>query len=145
FEGRAHPLERTNWLASPRLVVGWALAGNVPLDLTKKPLGTDQDDTRVSLNDHRPSQGEIVEAVEKVKTDMYRKEDGEDFEGDDIWKSIKVPESKVYEWSNKSTYIQHPPFFDGMGEQPEPVQNIKDARILALLGDSVTTDHISPA
>src|SRR5690554_1437312 len=76
---------------------------------------------------------------------MFRKEYGEVFEGDDIWKSIKVPESKVYEWSDKSTYIQHPPFFEGMGEQPEPIENIKDANILALLGDSVTTDHISPA
>ena len=97
------------------------------------------------LNDLWPSQAEIAEAVEKVKTDMFRKEYGEVFEGDDIWKSIKVPESKVYEWSDKSTYIQHPPFFEGMGERPEPIENIKDANILALLGDSVTTDHISPA
>src|SRR5690606_41106444 len=118
--------------------------GNVRLDLTKEPLGTDKDDNPVYLYDLWPSQAEIAEAVEQVKTDMFRKEYGEVFEGDDIWKSIKVPESKVYEWSNKSTYIQHPPFFDGMGEQPDPVQNIKDARILALLADSVTTDHISP-
>ena len=145
FEGRVHPLVKTNWLASPPLVVAYALAGNVRLDLTKDPLGTDKDGNPVYLNDLWPSQAEIAEAVEKVKTDMFRKEYGEVFEGDDIWKSIKVPESKVYEWSDKSTYIQHPPFFEGMGEQPEPIENIKDANILALLGDSVTTDHISPA
>ncbi|HBM50484.1 MAG TPA: aconitate hydratase AcnA, partial [Marinobacter sp.] len=145
FEGRVHPLVKTNWLASPPLVVAYALAGNVRLDLTKDPLGTDKDGNPVYLNDLWPSQAEIAEAVEKVKTDMFRKEYGEVFEGDDIWKSIKVPESKVYEWSDKSTYIQHPPFFEGMSEQPEPIENIKDANILALLGDSVTTDHISPA
>ncbi len=145
FEGRVHPLVKTNWLASPPLVVAYALAGNVRLDLTKDPLGTDKDGNPVYLNDLWPSQAEIAEAVEKVKTDMFRKEYGEVFEGDDIWKSIKVPESKVYEWSDKSTYIQHPPFFEGMGEQPESIENIRDANILALLGDSVTTDHISPA
>merc|ERR1712000_285489 len=145
FEGRVHPLVKTNWLASPPLVVSYALAGNVRLDLTKDPLGTDKDGNPVYLKDLWPSQAEIAEAVEKVKTDMFRKEYGEVFEGDDIWKSIKVPESKVYKWSDKSTYIQHPPFFEGMGEQPEPIENIKDANILALLGDSVTTDHISPA
>ncbi|WP_288372837.1 aconitate hydratase AcnA, partial [uncultured Marinobacter sp.] len=136
FEGRVHPLVKTNWLASPPLVVAYALAGNVRLDLTKDPLGTDKDGNPVYLNDLWPSQAEIAEAVEKVKTDMFRKEYGEVFEGDDIWKSIKVPESKVYEWSDKSTYIQHPPFFEGMGEQPEPIENIKDANILALLGES---------
>ena len=145
FEGRVHPLVKTNWLASPPLVVAYALAGNVRLDLTKDPLGTDKDGNSVYLKDLWPSQAEIAEAVEKVKTDMFRKEYGEVFEGDDIWKSIKVPESKVYEWSDKSTYIQHPPFFEGMGEQPEAIDDITDANILALLGDSVTTDHISPA
>lgn len=145
FEGRVHPLVKTNWLASPPLVVAYALAGNVRLDLTKDPLGTAKDGKPVYLNDLWPSQAEIAEAVEKVKTDMFRKEYGEVFDGDDIWKSIKVPESKVYEWSEQSTYIQHPPFFEGMGEQPEPIDDIKDANILALLGDSVTTDHISPA
>ncbi|MCP4055448.1 MAG: aconitate hydratase, partial [Mesoflavibacter sp.] len=85
------------------------------------------------------------EAVEKVKTDMFRKEYAEVFDGDATWKSIKVPESKVYEWSDKSTYIQHPPFFEGLKEEPDAIDDIKDANILALLGDSVTTDHISPA
>ncbi|MBN7770172.1 aconitate hydratase AcnA [Marinobacter daepoensis] len=145
FEGRVHPLVKTNWLASPPLVVAYALAGNVRLDLSKDPLGMDREGHPVYLNDLWPSQADIAEAVEKVKTDMFRKEYGEVFEGDEIWKSITVPESKVYEWSDQSTYIQHPPFFDGMGAQPEPVNDITDARILALLGDSVTTDHISPA
>jgi len=145
FEGRVHPLVRTNWLASPPLVVAYALAGNVRLDLTKDPLGADRDGNPVYLSDLWPSQAEIAAAVEKVKTAMFRKEYGEVFEGDDIWKSIKVPDSKVYDWSDQSTYIQHPPFFEGMGERPEPIDDIQDANILALLGDSVTTDHISPA
>ena len=145
FEGRVHPQVKTNWLASPPLVVAYALAGNVRLDLTKEPLGKDRDGKPVYLNDLWPSQAEIAEAVEKVKTDMFRKEYGEVFEGDAIWKAIEVPDSKVYEWSGKSTYIQHPPFFEGMGEEPEPIEDIKEANILALLGDSVTTDHISPA
>lgn len=145
FEGRVHPLVKTNWLASPPLVVAYALAGNVRVDLDKEPLGSDRDGKPVYLKDLWPSQAEIAEAVEKVKTDMFRKEYGEVFEGDDIWKSIQVPESKVYEWSDKSTYIQHPPFFDGLKEQPDAIEDIRDASILALLGDSVTTDHISPA
>ncbi|AZT85432.1 aconitate hydratase AcnA [Marinobacter sp. NP-4(2019)] len=145
FEGRVHPLVKTNWLASPPLVVAYALAGNVRLDLFNDPLGTDKDGNEVYLKDLWPSQQEIAEAVEKVKTDMFHKEYAEVFEGDDTWKAIKFPESKVYEWSDKSTYIQHPPFFEGMGPEPDPIEDIKDANILALLGDSVTTDHISPA
>src|SRR6056297_1502934 len=145
FEGRVHPLVKTNWLASPPLVVAYALAGNVRLDLSKDPLGTDRDGQPVYLKDLWPSQQEIPEAVEKVKTDMFRKEYAEVFDGDETWRSIKVPESKVYEWSDKSTYIQHPPFFEGLGPEPEAIEDIRGARILALLGDSVTTDHISPA
>ncbi|MEO9702441.1 aconitase family protein, partial [Marinobacter alexandrii] len=145
FEGRVHPQVKTNWLASPPLVVAYALAGNVRLDLSQDPLGTDNDGNPVYLKDLWPSQQEIAEAVEKVKTGMFRKEYAEVFDGDAIWKAIKVPESKVYEWSDKSTYIQHPPFFEGLGEQPDAIEDIKDANILALLGDSVTTDHISPA
>nr|WP_298414939.1 aconitate hydratase AcnA [uncultured Halomonas sp.] len=145
FEGRIHPLSQTNWLASPPLVVAYALAGNVRLDLSKEPLGEDKDGNPVYLKDIWPSQSEIAEAVEKVKTDMFRKEYAEVFDGDEQWKSIKVPKSKVYEWSKDSTYIQHPPFFEGMGKEPDPLEDIKDAKVLALLGDSVTTDHISPA
>ncbi|MBZ2169316.1 aconitate hydratase AcnA [Marinobacter sp. F4216] len=145
FEGRVHPLVKTNWLASPPLVVAYALAGNVRLDLTKDPLGEDHDGNPVYLKDLWPSQQEIAEAVEKVKTEMFRSEYAAVFDGDASWQSIKVPESKVYEWTDTSTYIQHPPFFEGMGEEPDPIEDIKDANILALLGDSVTTDHISPA
>ncbi|MCM0613588.1 aconitate hydratase AcnA [Marinobacter sediminum] len=145
FEGRVHPLVKTNWLASPPLVVAYALAGNVRVDLSKDPLGVGSDGTPVYLKDLWPSQQEIAEAVEKVKTDMFRKEYGEVFDGDATWQAIKFPESKVYEWSDKSTYIQHPPFFEGLREEPDAIEDIKDANILALLGDSVTTDHISPA
>lgn len=145
FEGRIHPLVKTNWLASPPLVVAYALAGNVRLDLSTEPLGTGSDGKPVYLKDIWPSQAEIAEAVEKVKTDMFRKEYAAVFDGDEAWQSIEVPESKVYAWSKDSTYIQHPPFFEGMGKQPEPVEDIHDAKVLAMLGDSVTTDHISPA
>ena len=145
FEGRVHPMVKTNWLASPPLVVAYALAGNVRVDLTKDPLGTDSDGNPVYLKDLWPSQQEIADAVEKVKTDMFRKEYAEVFDGDATWQSIKVPQSKVYEWSDKSTYIQHPPFFEGLGPEPDAIEDIRDANILAMLGDSVTTDHISPA
>ena len=145
FEGRIHPLVKTNWLASPPLVVAYALAGNVRLDLSTEPLGKGSDGKPVYLKDIWPSQAEIAEAIEKVKTDMFRKEYAAVFDGDEAWQSIEVPESKVYAWSKDSTYIQHPPFFEGMGKQPEPVEDIHDAKVLAMLGDSVTTDHISPA
>ncbi|MCC5881259.1 MAG: aconitate hydratase AcnA [Halomonas sp.] len=145
FEGRIHPLVKTNWLASPPLVVAYALAGNVRLDLTRDPLGEDGEGNPVYLKDIWPSQADIANAVQKVKTEMFRKEYAEVFEGDDIWKSLQVPQSKVYEWSPNSTYIQHPPFFEGMRRDPDPIEDVKDAHILAILGDSVTTDHISPA
>ena len=145
FEGRIHPLVKTNWLASPPLVVAYALAGNVRLDLSSEPLGKDKDGKPVYLKDIWPSQADIASAVEKVKTEMFRSEYAEVFEGDATWKALKVPQSKVYEWSADSTYIQHPPFFEGMGRHPDPIEDVKDANILAILGDSVTTDHISPA
>ncbi len=145
FEGRVHPLVKTNWLASPPLVVAYALAGNVQLDLTREPIGTGKDGEPVYLKDIWPSQAEIAEAVEQVNTEMFRKEYAEVFDGDEVWKAIEVPQSKVYQWSDDSTYIQHPPFFEGMGREPDAIEDVKDARILAMLGDSVTTDHISPA
>ncbi|MDI5932285.1 aconitate hydratase AcnA [Halomonas kalidii] len=145
FEGRIHPLVKTNWLASPPLVVAYALAGNVRLDLTRDPLGVDQHGQPVTLKDIWPSQAEIAEAVEKVKTEMFRKEYAEVFDGDETWQALEVPESQVYAWSADSTYIQHPPFFEGMGRTPEAIEDVREARILAMLGDSVTTDHISPA
>jgi aconitate hydratase len=145
FEGRVHPLVKTNWLASPPLVVAYALAGNVRVNLLEDSLGDDKDGNPVYLKDLWPSQQEVAEAVEKVKTDMFRTEYAAVFDGDATWQAIEVPETKVYEWSDDSTYIQHPPFFEGMGPEPELVDDIREARILALLGDSVTTDHISPA
>ena len=144
FEGRVHPLVKTNWLASPPLVVAYALAGNVQCDLTQDPLGTDDQGNPVYLKDIWPTQAEIASAVEKVNTAMFRKEYGAVFEGDDTWQAIKVSESKVYQWP-ESTYIQHPPFFEGMGREPDAIEDVKNARVLAMLGDSVTTDHISPA
>ncbi|WP_417502172.1 aconitate hydratase AcnA [Marinobacter sp.] len=145
FEGRIHPLVKTNWLASPPLVVAYALAGNVRLNLAEEPLGEDRDGNPVYLKDLWPSQQEVAEAVEKVKTDMFRTEYAAVFDGDATWQALEVPQTKVYTWSEDSTYIQHPPFFEGMGPEPDPVEDIVDANILALLGDSVTTDHISPA
>ncbi|MGM0703104.1 MAG: aconitate hydratase AcnA [Pseudomonadota bacterium] len=145
FEGRVHPLVKTNWLASPPLVVAYALAGNVQVDLSRDPIGTDRHGQPVYLKDIWPSQAEIAKAVEQVNTEMFRKEYAEVFDGDEVWKAIDVPQSRVYQWSADSTYIQHPPFFEGMGRTPAPVEDVADARILAMLGDSVTTDHISPA
>ncbi|MFV8569732.1 aconitate hydratase AcnA [Marinobacter sp. SBS5] len=145
FEGRIHPLVKTNWLASPPLVVAYALAGNVRLNLHEDPLGNDKDGNPVYLKDLWPSQQEVADAVEKVKTSMFRSEYAAVFDGDATWQAIDVPNTKVYNWSDDSTYIQHPPFFEGMGPEPDPVEDIRDAHILALLGDSVTTDHISPA
>ncbi|MEX0744051.1 MAG: aconitate hydratase AcnA [Phycisphaeraceae bacterium] len=145
FEGRVHPLTKTNWLASPPLVVAYALAGNMRCDLTSEPLGTDPDGKPVFLKDIWPSQAEIAEAVEQVNTAMFRKEYAEVFDGDEVWKAIDVPQSQVYQWSKESTYIQHPPFFEGMGKTPDAIEDVKDARILAIFADSVTTDHISPA
>ncbi|RUR40152.1 aconitate hydratase AcnA [Vreelandella populi] len=144
FEGRVHPLVKTNWLASPPLVVAYALAGNVQRDLTKDPLGEDESGNPVYLKDIWPSQAEIAEAVEQVNTEMFRKEYGEVFKGDETWQAINVSESQVYQWPD-STYIQHPPFFEGMGREPDAIEDVRKARILAMLGDSVTTDHISPA
>ncbi|WP_258364178.1 aconitate hydratase AcnA, partial [Halomonas sp. LBP4] len=145
FEGRVHPLVKTNWLASPPLVVAYALAGNVQKNLARDPLGVDRHGKPVYLQDIWPSQAEIAEAVEQVKTEMFRKEYAEVFDGDEVWQAIEVPQSKVYQWSKDSTYIQHPPFFAGMGREPDAIEDVKDAWVLAMLGDSVTTDHISPA
>ncbi|MFZ6046459.1 aconitate hydratase AcnA [Pseudomonas sp. CR3202] len=145
FEGRVHPLVKANWLASPPLVVAYALAGSVRIDLGSQPLGQGKDGKPVYLKDVWPSQREIAEAIAKVDTAMFRKEYAEVFAGDDKWRAIKVPESDTYAWQADSTYIQHPPFFADITGAPPKVEDIHQARILALLGDSVTTDHISPA
>jgi len=145
FEGRVHPLVKTNWLASPPLVVAYALAGSVRLDLTRDPLGTSKDGQPVYLHDIWPSQQEIAAAVAQVNTAMFHKEYAEVFTGDAQWQAIEVPQAATYVWQADSTYIQHPPFFDDIGGPPPQIADIQGARVLALLGDSVTTDHISPA
>ncbi|MBT8768387.1 aconitate hydratase AcnA [Metapseudomonas boanensis] len=145
FEGRVHPLVKANWLASPPLVVAYALAGTVRLDISQEPLGQDQKGKPVYLKDIWPSQKEIAEAIQKVDTAMFRREYAEVFSGDEQWRNILVPESDTYAWQTDSTYIQHPPFFADISKAPPKVEDVRQARILALLGDSVTTDHISPA
>ncbi|XLX38736.1 aconitate hydratase AcnA [Ectopseudomonas mendocina] len=145
FEGRVHPLVKTNWLASPPLVVAYALAGSVRIDLTRDALGTGKDGQPVYLKDIWPTQAEIAEAIAKVDTAMFRKEYAEVFAGDEKWQAIDVPKADTYAWQSDSTYIQHPPFFENIAGDPPRITDIRKTRILALLGDSVTTDHISPA
>jgi aconitate hydratase len=145
FEGRIHPLIKTNWLASPPLVVAYALAGNMKINLQSDPLGRDKQGNDVFLKDIWPSPEEIAGSVQKVTSDMFHKEYAEVFDGTPEWQQIKVSEAATYDWDGDSTYIRLSPFFDDMEKTPKPVQDIKGARILAMLGDSVTTDHISPA
>ena len=145
FEGRVHPLVKTNWLASPPLVVAYALAGSVRMDLTRDALGIGKDGQPVYLRDIWPSQQEIADAVAKVDTAMFHREYAQVFAGDAQWQAIEVPQAATYVWQDDSTYIQHPPFFDDISGPPPAIGDIHGARVLALLGDSVTTDHISPA
>lgn len=145
FEGRIHPLVKTNWLASPPLVVAYALAGNMKINLQTDPIGQDQQGNDVYLKDIWPSPEEIAASVQKVTSDMFHKEYAEVFDGTPEWQQIKVSEAATYDWDEGSTYIRLSPFFDDMEKTPQPVQDIHGARILAMLGDSVTTDHISPA
>lgn len=145
FEGRIHPLVKTNWLASPPLVVAYALAGNMLVNLSEDPLGNDDQGNPVYLRDIWPSSAEIAEAVQLVSSQMFHKEYGAVFEGNQQWQAIEVNRTPTYNWQSDSTYIRLTPFFEEMQHQPKPVKNIHQARILAMLGDSVTTDHISPA
>lgn len=145
FEGRIHPLIKTNWLASPPLVVAYALAGNMNINLQSDPLGEDKAGKPVYLRDIWPTPDEITAAVQQVSSDMFHKEYAEVFDGTPEWQQIKVSEAATYDWDEGSTYIRLSPFFDDMEQTPKPVEDIKGARILAMLGDSVTTDHISPA
>ena len=145
FEGRVHQSVRTNWLASPPLVVAYALAGTVKIDLDKDPLGKDKDGKPVYLKDLWPSSEEIQNELVKINNSMFRTQYASVFEGDEVWQSLPIPDSETYDWDSSSTYIQNPPFFDGLTKEVDDVQPVKDARILALLGDSITTDHISPA
>ncbi len=145
FEGRVHPLVKTNWLASPPLVVAYGLVGNIRTDLTAEPIGEGFDGQAVYLKDIWPTQMEIDAALQNLNTEMFHKEYAEVFEGDAKWKAIQIPQSQTYTWDEQSTYIRHPPFFAEIDQPVRPIQQIKQARILAVLGDSVTTDHISPA
>ncbi|WP_236217401.1 aconitate hydratase AcnA [Pseudomonas rhodesiae] len=145
FEGRVHPLVKTNWLASPPLVVAYALAGTVRIDISSEPLGNDQQGNPVYLKDIWPSSQEIADAVAQVSTGMFHKEYAEVFAGDEQWQAIEVPQAATYVWQKDSTYIQHPPFFDDIAGPLPVIKDVKGANVLALLGDSVTTDHISPA
>jgi aconitate hydratase len=146
FEGRIHPLVRANYLASPPLVVAYALAGRMDMDLTTESLGSDTAGKPVYLRDIWPTPQEIESTVrDSVTSEMYRKEYSNVFEGDAHWKSMPVPEGDLYRWDPKSTYIKQPPFFENMPKTPPALADIHGARVLAILGDSVTTDHISPA
>ena len=146
FEGRVHPLVRANYLASPPLVVAYALAGRMDMDLTTEPLGTDSAGKAVYLREIWPTPQEVEATVRSaVSTEQYRKEYSEVFEGDAHWKGMHVPEGDLYKWDDKSTYIKLPPYFENMPKSPPTLADIHDARVLAVLGDSVTTDHISPA
>jgi aconitate hydratase len=146
FEGRVHPEVRMNFLASPPLVVAYALAGTLDLDLTKEPLGTGKDGKPVYLADIWPTDKEVSDLLLKsIDSEMFRKSYAGVFAGDSNWSSIKVPAGKRYTWDEKSTYVKNPPYFDGMSMTPAALGDIGNARALAVLGDSVTTDHISPA
>jgi len=146
FEGRVHPQVRANYLASPMLVVAYALAGSMNVDLTKEPLGYDKKKGPVYLKDLWPSAREISAAMRKgIKTSSFRSRYGNVFDGDVNWRKVQAPKGQTYNWPMSSTYVKNPPFFEGMTIKPQPVKDVAGARILALFGDSITTDHISPA
>jgi len=146
FEGRINSLVRANYLASPPLVVAYALAGRVDIDLQNEPLGSDQNGKGVFLKDIWPSTEEIQSAVKRsVRAEMFQKQYSEVFQGDERWNSVKVPTGDQYDWSEKSTYIRKPPYFENMVDPKTSVKDLTGLRVLAMLGDSVTTDHISPA
>jgi aconitate hydratase len=146
FEGRVHPEIKMNFLASPPLVVAYALAGSLDIDITTEPLGTGKDGKPVYLKDIWPSTKDVAAAVgSSVDSAMFKKGYANVFLGDANWAAIKTPAGKIYSWDGKSTYVKNPPYFEGMTMTPAPMVDIKGARALAVLGDSVTTDHISPA
>jgi aconitate hydratase len=146
FEGRINADVRANYLASPPLVVAYALAGTMDFDFETQPLGTGSDGKPVYLKDIWPTQGEIQETIlNSVRSEMFSGQYGEVFHGDDRWNTLPVPQGDLYEWDASSTYVKNPPYFDGMPPNPPPTPTIEKARVLALLGDSITTDHISPA
>ncbi len=145
FEGRIHPQIKANWLASPPLVVIFALTGTTSIDLLSEPIGHDKKGQPVYLKDIWPSNAEVAHEVAKVSSKMFKEQYADVFTGKQAWQSITIPASETYAWQQDSTYIQHPPFFTHMSQEPNKIKHIEGARILALLGDSITTDHISPA
>jgi aconitate hydratase A / 2-methylisocitrate dehydratase len=146
FEGRINPQVRANYLASPPLVVAYAIAGNMDVDLTTEPLGHDSNGNPVFLHDVWPTQAEVQAAIKStIRAEMFRKAYEESLKGDERWKALKAPKGELFQWEADSTYVKRPPFFEDMPRQAPPIRDIHNARILAVLGDSVTTDHISPA
>ncbi len=146
FEGRVHSLVRANYLASPPLVVAYSLAGRIDLDLTTEPLGTGKDGKPVFLKDIWPTRQEVADTVRRVmKPEMFRSRYADVYAGDERWRAVKTPSSDTYAWDAKSTYVKNPPYFEGMGPEAGKAADLRNARALAVLGDSITTDHISPA
>ncbi|GAB2466347.1 aconitate hydratase [Jatrophihabitans fulvus] len=146
FEGRINPDVKMNYLASPPLVVAYAIAGSMDIDITTEPLGQDTDGNDVFLTDIWPSPAEVQEVVnDAIASEMYTRNYGEVFAGDEKWQNLPTPEGATFEWDTESTYVRKPPYFEGMATEPSDVTDIEGARVLARLGDSVTTDHISPA
>ncbi|WP_327425754.1 aconitate hydratase (plasmid) [Streptomyces sp. NBC_01527] len=146
FEGRIHPQTKLNYLASPPLVVAYALAGSMTVDLTRDPLGTGSDGRPVFLHDIWPSQQEVEDVIaSSLRPEMFTRDYADVFAGGEQWRALPTPEGELFAWDPDSTYVRRPPYFEGMSRTPEPLRDIEGARVLALLGDSVTTDHISPA
>jgi aconitate hydratase len=146
FEGRINPDVKMNYLASPPLVVAYALAGSMDVDIATESLGTDTDGKPVYLSEIWPTPQEIQDVIASaISSDMFSADYADVFAGDDRWRALPTPTGRVFEWDTESTYVRKPPYFENMGAKPDPVSDIEGARVLALLGDSVTTDHISPA
>ena len=145
FEGRVNPLVKANYLASPPLVVAYAIAGRMDIDITNEPLGVSDDGEEITLKDIWPSSAEVADLMRSsVNRDAFTSKYSDVFAGNERWQAVQAPEGKTYTWDMSSTYVQNPPFFDGLGDEPS-VEPIENARILGLFGDSITTDHISPA
>jgi aconitate hydratase len=146
FEGRINPDVKMNYLASPPLVIAYALAGTMDFDFENQPLGTDTDGSEVFLRDIWPTPADVQQTIDSsISQEMFTKDYADVFKGDERWRALPTPEGNTFEWDPESTYVRKPPYFDGMSAEPSDVQDISGARVLALLGDSVTTDHISPA
>ncbi|MFL1586215.1 aconitate hydratase AcnA [Stutzerimonas stutzeri] len=145
FEGRVHPLVKANWLASPPLVVAFALAGTTRINMDREPLGYDDQNQPVYLKDIWPSSAEIAEAVARIDGEMFRSRYADVFSGDEHWQKIPVSAGDTYQWNASSSYVQNPPYFEDIGQPSAPPTDVENARVLAVFGDSITTDHISPA